>query len=149
GIDQSLYIGGNSRGGDDCLSHGNTHSDILIESNVFDQTDSDGQTDQIVLNAGLTNVTIRHNTLNGGRSGSNAITSLGVIPGMDNVPSARTDYLIEGNVISNRRGGAIDQLLNQNGTVIRNNLIYNNSSGIVLSGSYVNFYPYTYNANVE
>ncbi len=146
----SIYIGGLRLRPDTCLSWGNAHSDILIEGNRLDQTlPNGGDTDEIFLKAGLTNVTIRRNILTGGDSDSSAIVSLGVIPGSDNNPVTRTNYVIEDNKIFNRQGYALDQLKNQNGTVIRNNLIYNTGSGVGVTGDISDGYPHTYNADLQ
>jgi hypothetical protein len=143
GAGEGIYISGNyvltSDGG--CPDYGNTHSDILIEGNTVRHPGFNGnQGDAIDLKAGLMNVTIRNNLLHDTHpvdSQSDGITALGVFP------PARTEYLIEGNHIFNAGHGITMGL--QNGTVIRNNVIYNcRGGGIYPSGDF----GYT-NANLE
>ena len=133
GVDEGLYIAGTYNytryGG--CPSYGNTHSDILIENNTIrDPGANGGEGDGIDLKMGLINVTVRNNVIqnphNAGEGGG--INSPGVFP------PARTNYLFEGNRIfdgtadSTHYSGGIT-LGGQNGTVIRNNLIYNTPGG--------------------
>src|ERR1051326_3992247 len=104
GFGEGIYISGNYLEDGGCLAWGNTHNDILIEGNLIDQTLSNGgQPDNIDLKAGLMNLTIRKNILKGGGLQSAGIVSLGLIPGSDNLPAARTNYLIEDNLILNRQ----------------------------------------------
>jgi hypothetical protein len=121
GQGESIYVAGTytrqSDGG--CLSWGNTHSDILIESNqISDAGSNGGEHDGIDLKAGLTNVTIRRNLIADRPSGTKAITALGVFY------SAGTccigNYVIEDNVFLRNAGSAI-VLQKQNGGVVRNN----------------------------
>jgi hypothetical protein len=103
GIGEGLYIAGNylleSDGG--CPSYGNTHSDILIESNTIRAPGINGdQGDGIDLKAGLMNVTVRNNVIQStytksGDDGGNGIVTLGTFA------PARTNYLIERNLILN------------------------------------------------
>jgi len=144
-IGEGIYIAGTyvlpSDGG--CPSYGNTHSDILIEGNTIIDPGSNGEEgDGMDLKAGLMNVTVRnnvitktHNAFEGG-----AITSSGVFP------PAKTNYLIEGNRLYAVEGGMALGL--QNGTIIRNNLVYNctggTNTGIYVEGDAT--YP---NTNME
>jgi hypothetical protein len=133
GVDEGLYIAGTYNypiyGG--CPSYGNTHSDILIENNTIrDPGANGGEGDGIDLKMGLMNVTVRNNVIlnphNAAEGGG--INSPGVFP------PAKTNYLFEGNRIS---GGISDStrysggltLGGQNGTVIRNNVIFNTTGG--------------------
>jgi parallel beta-helix repeat protein len=124
GIGEGLYMAGNytlvSDGG--CPSYGNTHSDILIEGNTIRDSGINGdQGDGIDLKTGLMNVTVRNNVIQDTHPNpvdeSDGITASGVFP------PAKTNYLIEGNRISNTWHGMI--LGDQNGTVIRNNVVAN------------------------
>src|SRR5262249_36530891 len=115
-----------------CLSYGNTHSDILIESNTVNNSGANGdQGDGLDLKAGLMHVTVRNNVITNTHppgGGGDGIVSEGVFA------PAKTNYLIEGNRIFNGTGFGI-ALLGQNGTVVRNNIIYNMAaSGIGLYG---------------
>jgi parallel beta-helix repeat protein len=134
GIGEGVYIAGTyhsiAYGG--CLSYGNTHSDILIESNTVNNSGANGgQGDGIDLKAGLMHVTVRNNVITNTHppgGGGDGIVSEGVFA------PAKTNYLIEGNRIFNGTGFGI-ALLGQNGTVVRNNIIYNMAtSGIGLYG---------------
>src|SRR5262249_27915114 len=124
GIGEGVYIAGtyHSTAYGGCLSYGNTHSDILIESNTCNNLDGNGdQGDGIDLKAGLMHVTVRNNVITNTHppgGGGDGIVSEGVFA------PAKTNYLIEGNHIFNGTGFGI-ALLGQNGTVVRNNLIYN------------------------
>jgi hypothetical protein len=142
GYDEGLYIAGNYPytyyGG--CPAYGNTHWDILIESNTIrDPGANGGEGDGIDLKMGLRHVTVRHNVIENPINAceGGGITSPGVFP------PAHTNYLIEGNRIVGGTdaiqcgfsGGM--QLGGQNGTVIRNNVISNTpgyAAGINLEG---------------
>jgi len=148
GRGEGLYIAGtyNKIGYGGCPDYGNTHSDILIEGNTIRDPGIDGaEGDGIDLKMGLMNVTVRNNLIQDmhvpAGSGGDAvgITALGVFS------PAKTNYLIEGNRIFNSvKSGML--LGGQNGTVIRNNLIYNVPSiGIYLAGDPAPFE----NSNVE
>jgi parallel beta-helix repeat protein len=139
-IGEAIYMAGNylltTDGG--CPSYGNTHSDILIESNTIRDAGLYGeQGDGIDLKAGLMNVTVRNNVIQNTRDsddGGDGIVSLGVFA------PAKTSYLFEGNRIFGGTGHGIS-LFAQNGSVIRNNLVYKNAgAGISLSdaGSFTN-----------
>jgi hypothetical protein len=134
GIGEGLYMAGNylltTDGG--CPTYGNTHSDILIESNTIRDPGIHGdQGDGIDLKAGLMNVTVRNNVIHNTHTadeGGDGITALGVFA------PAQTNYLIERNRIFSGLGSGV-MLLAQNGTVVRNNLIYNmGGPGIYLAG---------------
>ena len=123
-IGEALYIAGTylltKYGG--CPSYGNTHSDILIEGNTIRDPGANGdEGDGIDLKAGLMNVTVRNNVVQSSRR--HAFVGEGVFSG-------RTDYLIEGNRFSGGTGSGM-MLTGQNGTVVRNNVVYNmGQSGI-------------------
>jgi hypothetical protein len=144
GEGEGIYIAGTytrqADGG--CLSWGNTHSDILIESNTIrDPGYNGGEGDSIDLKAGLLNVTVRNNTLERGPTGTLGITSLGVFaPGPGN-------YLIEQNRIFSRNGTGI-RLNKQIGTVVRNNVISNNIGGSLTTSGDDNT-TYWLNINVQ
>src|SRR5262249_40276417 len=113
-------------------AYGNTHSDILIEGNTIQHPGSNGdQGDGIDLKTGLMHVTVRNNVITNTHptgGGGDGIVSEGVFA------PAQTQYLMEGNRISGGTGFGI-ALMAQNGTVVRNNLIYNMAvSGIGLYG---------------
>jgi hypothetical protein len=134
GIGEGIYLAGNylltADGG--CPSYGNTHSDILIEGNIIRDPGINGeQGDGIDLKAGLMNVTVRDNVIQNMHTsdeGGDGITALGVFA------PAPTHYLIERNRIFHGPGHGMI-LLAQNGSVVRNNLIYNmGGTGIYLAG---------------
>jgi Right handed beta helix region len=147
GIGEGIYIAGTYNftqyGG--CPSYGNTHSDILIEGNTIRDPGMNGtQGDGIDLKMGLLNVTVRNNVIQnthvptGSGEAANGIAALGVFS------PAKTNYLIEGNRISGATTNGMS-LSSQNGTVIRNNVIYSfPGTGIYLAGD-----PTLPNYNVE
>jgi len=101
-----------------CPSYGNTHSDILIENNTIRYPGQNGgEGDGIDLKAGLMNVTVRGNVVQNSSGG----TAHGLVA--EGVFSGRTNYLFEGNRLFNGNGSGIS-LTGQNGTVVRNNIIY-------------------------
>lgn len=113
---------------------GNSHTDILVEGNTVDQTNSDGgEPDDIDIKAGVTNITIRNNNLFGGYAGTRGIVSTGIFPhstGPGTFTSAydvKSNLLIEGNYIHDRGGAGID-IQNQNGAVIRNNILVSDAA---------------------
>lgn len=147
GFGEGIYVSGTydtaAQGG--CTAWGNTHRDILIESNFIDQSASNGgQPDGVDMKAGLTNVTVRNNEIIGGGSGARGIVTLGVFPAADGTPTTRTDYLFEGNRIHDRVGSsyAID-LANSHFTIVRNNVVAN-SPGMDVSQGSGQSWPYTY-----
>jgi hypothetical protein len=152
GFGEGIYLSGTYfkavQGG--CLNWGNTHSDILVEGNVIDQTASNGgESDNIDMKAGLVNVTIRKNDLFGGALTTRGIVSTGVFPNPDGTPNTRTNFLVENNRIHDRAGRAID-IQNQNGTTIRNNVIANTAqSGITIESPVGESWPYIVSTRIE
>jgi len=137
GIGEGIYIAGTytfTRYGG-CPSYGNTHSDILIESNTIRDPGANGdQGDGIDLKGGLLHVTVRNNVIQNAfvpgtdpGNGGDGIVAEGVFP------PAKSHYLFEGNRIFDGTGyGIIFVALN--GIVIRNNVISNNGGGIYSAG---------------
>jgi parallel beta-helix repeat protein len=121
-IGEGLYVAGTylleKYGG--CPSYGNTHSDILIEGNTIRNAGQNGdEGDGIDLKGGLMNVTVRNNIVQNPfapGSGGHGMVAEGVFTG-------RTNYLIEGNRFSGGTGSGM-MLNGQNGTVVRNNVIF-------------------------
>jgi parallel beta-helix repeat protein len=72
----------------------------------------------------------------------------GVFPAADGTPTERTNYLIENNRIHDRDGIAID-LTDQNYSTVRNNVIFNLPTAMVLEGTAGLTWPYTYNDHVR
>jgi len=127
-IGEGLYIAGTyllTRYGG-CPSYGNTHSDILIENNTIRYAGQNGgEGDGIDLKAGLLNVTVRNNVVQ--NPYGHALVAEGVFSG-------RTNYLIEGNrFFDGTRNGMM--LIGQNGTVLRNNVVYNMAAAGIRSDS--------------
>ena len=130
-IGEGLYIAGTyllTRYGG-CPSYGNTHSDILIEGNTIRYAGANGdEGDGIDLKAGLMNVTVRNNVVENPYSpgsGGHALVAEGVFSG-------KTNYLIEGNRFSGGTGSGM-MLIGQDGTVVRNNVVYNMASAGIRS----------------
>ncbi len=152
GFGEGIYVSGTyfkaAQGG--CLNWGNTHRDILIEGNSVDQTISNGgESDDVDLKAGLTNVTVRNNDLYGGAFGTRGIVTTGVFPDPDGTPNTRTNFLMENNRIHDRAGRGID-MQNHNGTIIRNNVIYNVATlGVNVASPAGEVWPYTISNRVE
>ncbi len=152
GFGEGIYLSGTyfkaRQGG--CLNWGNTHSDILVEGNVVDQTVSHGgEADDLDMKAGLTNVTVRNNDFFGGVFGTRGIVTSGVFPNPDGTPNTRTNFLVENNRIHDRAGRGID-MQNQNGTIIRNNVISNVAAlGINIASIEGEAWPYTISNGVE
>jgi hypothetical protein len=149
GYGEGIYISGNSLSTNDgCPSYGNTHADILVESNAIRDPGYNGaEGDGVDLKAGLTNVTVRSNVIQDthkdGGGHARGIVSLGAFP------PAKTSYLIEGNLIHGIYDGLT--LETHNGTVIRNNVIYNaDNMGIYAAGnpSWPNYNLAIYNNTV-
>ena len=152
GLGEGIYIAGNyqtvAAGG--CPSYGNTHSDILIENNTINNSGfNGGQGDGIDLKAGLLNVTVRNNVIHNMHANypagitSDGIFSSAVNTGPDNISG---NYIIENNLIYSGENHGM-KLSNQNGTIIRNNVVYNNVGvGISFTGSGNNL---PNNTNVE
>jgi hypothetical protein len=133
---EGLYIAGNyllaSDGG--WPEYGNTHSDILLESNTIRDAGVNGaEGDGIDLKAGLQNVTIRNNVISGTYAPPADVGGeLSGITMSGTFPPTKTHFLVEGNRIFNGLGNGI-ALVAQNNIVIRNNLIYNmTGSGIAV-----------------
>lgn len=154
GVGEALYIAGTyileSDGG--CPSWGNTHSDVLIESNQITDpgynSAGDDQGDGIDVKAGIRNVTIRYNTIANTDEGARMITqgARGIVCSGVFTPSVtRTNYLIECNRLDKCRESIT--ATNQNGLKIRNNILWSNPSVVIGNinvlqkdfSSYVNF----------
>jgi hypothetical protein len=136
GFGEGIYINGNyilaSEGG--CMTWGNTHSDILIENNKITDPGYNGrQGDGIDLKAGLTNVTIRGNTIQNTDNGSRAYSQGARCIVSSGVPDTSTqgNYLIEYNVALKCPGFSIQQ---NNNVTIRNNVMANLISSGVATG---------------
>ena len=129
GYGESIYVGGTNS----CPSYGNSHDNILIENNTIINAGVNGaQGDGIDVKNGITNVTVRGNTIIGARN--LGITAAGVYSGNQNL-------LIENNKIYGglNRGiqvGSGTWSAYANGATIRNNIVYNNTDvGISITGS--------------
>jgi len=121
GIGEGIYLAGTYTRTEDggCPDYGVTHRSILIEGNTIVDPGKNGtEGDGIDLKAGLVDVVVRNNVIrnpHAGARGADGITCLGA-PGGE-----RTNYVIEGNVISGAKHGMI--LGGLNGAVIRGNVV--------------------------
>jgi hypothetical protein len=121
GIGEGIYLAGTYTRTEDggCPDYGITHRSILIEGNTIVDPGANGEEgDGIDLKAGLVDVTVRNNVIrnpHAGKRGADGITCLGV-PG-----GGRTNYVIEGNIISGAKHGMI--LGGLNGAVIGGNVV--------------------------
>lgn len=121
GDGEGIYVGGTyataNQGGSTIW--GNTHTDILIESNDIDQGGSNGgEPDGIDLKAGLTNVWVRRNILKDIPSNGWGISSLGTF----DTATASSHVFIEQNFFNEGRGFTGTD---QGGVTIRNNIFLN------------------------
>ncbi|HEX4997632.1 MAG TPA: hypothetical protein VFY29_05375 [Terriglobia bacterium] len=156
GMGEGIYINGNyihaSDGG--CPSWGNTHSDILIEGNtIIDPGKNGGQGDGIDLKAGLTNVTIRGNTIRHTDAGVRAATqsAKGIVSsGVFNSATTPSNFLVENNLLINTPLGIVLSYVNN--ATIRNNVVANTTGSGIAGGISTSYNdeptPMNFNLNI-
>jgi hypothetical protein len=123
-------------GGTAYMTYGNTHDKILVEyCDISHGAGTGEQFDAIDIKAGLTNVTIRGNTISNLVATTTGISALGVFwpTGQGYAPTVG-NYLIENNRFQNGNGAGGIILSKMSGCVIRNNIL-NAHGSIQTSGN--------------